>query len=71
MNENQNKKSLIQNDEDFVDCPKLKNSLKRVLEKYPEGIDTDLMAKLLLISESDLEDTYQSAVVKLRQQLSK
>ena len=65
MNKNETR-YRIENDEDFVNCPRLENSVKIVIDKYPEGVDNERIAKFLLITEEEVEEIYQSALVKLR-----
>lgn len=59
-------KKRIFEEVDFVYCPRLGNSLKKLIEKYPDGIDDDRIQKVLLLSSRELEEIYQSAIEKLR-----
>lgn len=63
------KKHKISNEEDFIDYPKFKNSLSKLIEKYPEGVDTQTIAKVLNMTEKEVEETYQSAIKKLKDNL--
>lgn len=63
------KKHKIQNDEDFIDYPKFKNSLSKLIEKYPDGVDTETIAKVLNMTEEEVEETYQNAILKLKNNL--
>ena len=72
MNKKKNKDDihyLIHNDEDFIHCPRLGNSVKKLIEKNPEGIGNERIAKVLLMDESEVEKTFNSAIVKLRKAL--
>ena len=60
------KKHKIEEDEDFIDYPKFKNSLSKLIEKYPEGVDKETIAKVLMMSEEEVEETYASAIKKLQ-----
>jgi hypothetical protein len=60
----------IINDDDFVHCPKLDNSLKKVLEKNPDGLEDNKIAEMLGMTLDDVEKNYQSAVNKIRQKLN-
>jgi len=60
------KKRKIEEDEDFIDYPKFKNSLTKLIEKYPEGVDQETIAKVLMMSEEEVEETYASAIKKLQ-----
>ena len=59
-------KTKIMEDEDFVYCPRLGNSLKKMIEKHPDGIDDERIQKALLLSAKELEEIYESAIKKLR-----
>lgn len=63
------KKHKILNDEDFIDYPKFKNSLSKLIEKYPEGVEIHTIAKVLNMTEEEVEETYQSAIQKLKDNL--
>jgi hypothetical protein len=63
------KKHKILNDEDFIDYPKFKNSLSKLVEKYPDGVDTETIAKVLNMTEEEVEETYQNAILKLKNNL--
>jgi uncharacterized membrane protein YheB (UPF0754 family) len=60
------KKRKLEEDEDFIDYPKFKNSLTKLIEKYPEGVDQETIAKVLMMSEEEVEETYASAIKKLQ-----
>ena len=63
------KKFKLMEDEDFIDYPKFKNSLKKLIDKYPDGIDNETIAKVLDMTEEEVEQTYQSAIKKLQARL--
>jgi len=63
------KKHKIMQDDDFIDHPKFKNSLKKLIEKYPDGVPNDTIAKVLDMTEEEVESTYQSAIEKLKAEL--
>ena len=56
----------IMDDPDFIYCPRLGNSLKKLVDKHPEGIDDERIVKVLLMSAKEVEATYNSALEKLR-----
>jgi len=56
----------IAKDDDFIYCPRLGNSLNKLLEKNPDGVDDKRMSKLLLMTEEEIEQTYQSAIGKIK-----
>jgi hypothetical protein len=59
-------KKKIMEDEDFIYCPRLGNSLSKLIDKHPDGIDDERIEKVLLMTTKELEATYQSALAKLR-----
>jgi hypothetical protein len=63
------KKAKILQDEDFVDCPKFKNSIKKIKEKNPDGIDDKLIAEILLLTPEELEALYLNSLQKIRKHL--
>lgn len=63
------KKYKILNDEDFIDYPKFKNSLSKLIEKNPDGVDTETIAKALNMSKEEVEEIYMSAIQKLKNNL--
>lgn len=63
------KKLKLMEDEDFIDYPKFKNSLKKLIDKYPDGVDNETIAKVLDITEEEVEQIYQSAIKKLQARL--
>jgi len=57
---------LITTDEDFVYSKRFGYSLKKLLERYPDGCPDRVIAAVLLITEDDVEAHYQRIVIKLR-----
>lgn len=57
----------IQTDEGFVYLKRYKYSLKRLLDRYPEGCPDKVIAAALMITEEDVEAEYERIVVKLRE----
>lgn len=67
-----NKKEIIkkiEEDEDFIYCPRLGNSLENLLDKHPDGVDDDRIQKVLLISPLKFKELYESAIAKFRKSL--
>ena len=60
-------KKKIAEDDDFIYCPRLGNSLKQLIDRHPEGIDDERIQKVLLLSSKELEEIYQNAIKKLRE----
>lgn len=63
------KKLKLMEEEDFIDCPKFNNSIKQLIEKNPEGVDDETIAKVLNMSVEEVEETYQNAIKKLQKYL--
>lgn len=65
------KKRKIAEEDDFIDCPKFKNSIKNLIERNPDGVDDEVIAKVLNIPESEVNAIYNSAINKLKKMLDK
>jgi hypothetical protein len=62
----QEAKTLIENDEEFVFLKRFDFSLSKVIERYPEGCPTRVIAQALFMTEEEVESLYESIVAKLR-----
>lgn len=62
-------KKKINTEEDFIHCPRMGNSLEKYMSRYPEGVDNEKIAKVLLMEEEEVEEVFQSAVRKLRAEM--
>lgn len=60
-------RQLLSTDPDFVYLPRYDYSIAKVVERYPQGAPTGVIASALLMSEEEVEETYETAVKKLRQ----
>ena len=56
----------IKEDIDYIRCPKCSNSLSKFLSKNPDGVENHTIARLLMITEDDVERIYGEAVRMLR-----
>ena len=63
------KKHKLTNEEDYIDCIKFNNSIKKLIEKNPEGVDDETIAKVLNLTVEEVEQIYQSAIKKLQKSL--
>lgn len=63
------KKLRLTEEEDFIDCPKFNNSIRQLIEKNPEGVDDETIAKVLNMTAEEVEKTYQNAIKKLQKSL--
>lgn len=59
----------VREEEDYVRCPKLNNSLERFLSKSPDGVENNVIARLLAMSEQEVQELYEEAVEMLRDQM--
>lgn len=66
---NEDKKKQILNDPDYIEHPKFSCSVKKLLDKYPDGVDDDTIAKILMMDKSEVEAIYQESIKKLRKKL--
>jgi len=63
-------KNKIETDEDFINSPNHRNSLKVFVSKNPEGVSNDRIAKVLMISEEEVEEIYKTALNKIRKNMT-
>lgn len=63
------KKQKIKQEEDFIDCPKFKNSVKKLIEKYPDGVDDETISKVLLMSEEEIQAVYIKTIQKIKNKI--
>lgn len=57
----------IAEDEDYIRCPKFSNSLNKFTQKNSEGVENSTIARLLMMSEEEVEKAYQEAVQMIRE----
>lgn len=62
-------KKKVMEEEDFVRFPKLFNSIAKFLAKNPEGVKNGAIARLLLLSEEEVESIYNEAVELLKKEM--
>lgn len=56
----------IREDPDFVALKRFDYSLEAVIERYPDGCPDRVIAQALMISEVEVEELYQKAIVKIQ-----
>ena len=56
----------IKEEEDFIHAPKFGNSLNKFLVKTEVPLENGVIARLLMISEEQVEELYEESVEKLR-----
>lgn len=59
----------IQEEEDYIRAPKFSNSLAKFTARNSEGVENATIARLLMISEEEVERLYQEAVGFLREDM--
>jgi hypothetical protein len=59
-------KKKIEEDADYIFCPRLGNSLIRFLYRYPDGVEEDRIQTVLMLTKEELVSSYESAIRKLR-----
>lgn len=59
----------IQEEEDYIRCPKCSNSLGKFISKNSDGVKNATIAKLLMLTEEEVENIYQEIVQMLREDM--
>lgn len=62
-------KDRILEEEDFIYCPRLGNSLEKLIEKNPEGVDDERISKVLLMEEDEVKSIFAQAIEKIRNKI--
>jgi len=60
---------LIRKDKDFIYSKRFDFSLKKLLERYPEGAPTKLIAQVLLMEESEVEELVEESITLIRKKM--
>lgn len=63
------KKHKILKQEDFIDYPKFKNSIKKLIEKYPNGVDEETICKVLNISKEEYQKEWKTLISTVRDKI--
>ena len=69
MNNKEEIRNKIETDEDFIHCPRLGNSLAKLKEVHPNGIDDERIGKVLLLSEDSVKGIFRQILGKIREAL--
>lgn len=61
-------KKRIATEEDFVYCPRLGNSLNKLmsLPENSEGLSDERICRVLSMTQEELDNVYKSAIMKLK-----
>lgn len=57
-------------EEDYIRCPKFSNSLNKFVSKNDEGVEDSVISRLLMMPEEQVQEIYEEAVEKLREQMA-
>ena len=60
-------KKRILEDPDFIKYFKYGNSLSKFLTRNQEALENNTIARLLMLTEKEVEDIYKEAIDKLRE----
>jgi DNA-directed RNA polymerase specialized sigma24 family protein len=63
-------KRILQ-EEDYIRCRKFSNSLNEFLSRNFDGVKNSTIARLLMMSEDEVEKIYEEAIAKLRKSMVK
>jgi hypothetical protein len=55
---------------DFINSPKHDNSLRKFVDEHPDGAKDSVICKALCMTQKELEETYQCAILKLKEGLN-
>lgn len=59
-------RKMLHEDPDFIALKRYDYSLKKLMERYPDGCPDRVIASALMITEDDVENMHQEIVLKLR-----
>jgi hypothetical protein len=59
-------KQLIETEPDFVHMKRFDYSLNKLMERYPDGAPTKIIAQAMMMTEDEVEELYELVIVKMR-----
>lgn len=62
-------KKLVHDDPDFINLKRFDYSLKKLVERYPDGCPARIIAHALFIPESEVEKIYNQIIQKLKKEM--
>ena len=62
-------RELLSTDPDFIYSKRFDFSLKKLLDRYPDGAPTKVIAQSLMMTEDELQELEQTIIIKIRQGL--
>jgi hypothetical protein len=69
MSKSNDTKQKIQTDEDFINYPKFSNSIKKLMSKYPDGVEDEVIAKALMIPVEEVEARFGEYISTARERM--
>ena len=60
----------IEEDEDYIRCPKCSNSLSKFIAKNGDGVEDATIARLLMTTEQKVQEIYEEAIKKLKKEMA-
>jgi len=60
-------RELISSDPNFIFLKRFDFSLANLVEKHPNGVSDRVVAAALMLTEEDVQDIYDSIILKLRE----
>jgi hypothetical protein len=59
-------KQLIETEPDFVYMKRFDYSLNKLMDRYPDGAPTKIIAQAMMMTEDEVEELYEAVIVKMR-----
>ena len=56
----------LDSDVDFIDAPKFDNSIKKLLERYPNGVPETVICRVMKLESKEVRAIISGALEKLR-----
>lgn len=65
----EDEQKMISTDPDYISSKRFDYSLEKLLERYPDGCPDRVIASVLMIDETEVEQSYARIVEKLRKMM--
>lgn len=62
-------KDKIDNDPDFINIKRFDYSLKKLLDRYPDGVPDRIIAQALAMEPEEINKLFENILVKLREKI--
>lgn len=63
-------RELLANSPDWIHSKRFDFSIKKLLERYPDGAPSKVIAQALMMTEDELQELEASIIIKIREQLN-